>query len=66
MQNIITNNANNNKTMHAKFLNMLRELKFDVKCFEKIFCLIHVIQLTLKELFDVIHIESKNDNFQIK
>ena len=65
IQNVTIDNANDNKIMHTSFLKMLIKQKYDVNDFEKFFCLIHVIQLTLKKLFNAIHIDIKNENFQI-
>jgi hypothetical protein len=67
---VITNdNVDNNFTMHAKLLRLLRsrmfdDVNFNVRNIKRISCLAHVIQFALKELFDKIKINSKNNDFQ--
>ncbi len=67
---VITNdNVDNNNTMHEKLLRMLRsrmfdDVEFNVKNIERVSCLAHVIQLTLRELLKKIRINSRNQDFQ--
>jgi hypothetical protein len=69
-QYVITNdNVENNLTMHEELMLLLRTRMFDnidtnVRDSKRISCLAHVIQLTLKYLFDKIRINSKNENFR--
>jgi hypothetical protein len=55
--------------MHEELMLLLRTRLFDnietnVRDIKRISCLAHVIQLALKELFDKIKINSKNENFK--
>jgi hypothetical protein len=68
---VITNDkVDNNFTMHAKLLRLLRsrmfdDVNFNVQDIKRISCLVHVMKFALKELLDKIRISSKNDDFQI-
>ncbi len=64
-----SDNADNNNTMHEKLLRMLRTRTFDnvhfnVRDIERVSCLAHVIQLTLRKLLGKIRINSRNEDFQ--
>ncbi len=67
---VVTNdNVENNLTMHEELMLLLRTRMFNnidtnVRDSERISCLAHVIQLVLKDLFDKIRINSKNENFR--
>ncbi len=67
---VITNdNVDNNLIMHEELMLLLRTKLFDnietnVRDIERVSCLAHVIQLTLKELLDKIKINSKNEDFE--
>ncbi len=64
-----SDNVDNNNTMHEKLLRMLRTRTFDnvhfnVRDIERVSCLAHVIQLTLRELLEKIRINLRNEDFQ--
>ncbi len=66
---ITNDNVENNLTMHEELMLLFRTRMFDnidtnVRDLKRVFCLAHVIQLTLKDLLDKIRINSKNENFR--
>jgi hypothetical protein len=67
---IMSDNVENNNTMHVELLRMLRikmfdDVNFNVRNIKRVFCLAHVIQLALRELLEKIRISSTNETFQI-
>ncbi len=58
---ITSDNADNNLTMHVELLRLLStrmfdDVDFNVRDIERVSCLAHVIQLTLRELLEKIRI----------
>lgn len=55
---IITNNVNNNETMIEIIQNCLNNLR----CIVHLFCLTHVIQLTIQKFLKILMFSSNNEN----